>query len=167
MLIELSEFNFKLFLPLIFPAFRRIQDFTKILYIKDGYDDHTLFKTFRYYLCFIFSFIPLIIIYIRTKNAEKKLLIEKKEKEKEKKKENEKEKDRDKVKDKEKGKDDDEKIDSQKTLISNESLNDQNIKEDSEEVNNKKRRIKSYLFLGGLIHTINIIFNIYYLNGYV
>ena len=150
MLIELSEFNFKLFLPLIFPAFRRIQDFTKILYIKDGYDDHTLFKTFRYYLCFIFSFIPLIIIYIRTKNAEKKLLIEKKEKEKEKKKENEKEKDRDKVKDKEKGKDDDEKIDSQKTLISNESLNDQNIKEDSEEVNNKKRRIKSYLFLGGL-----------------
>ena len=144
MLIEFSEFNFKLFIPLIFPAFKIIQDFTKKLYIKDGYDDHTLFKTFRYYLCYILSFIPLIIIYIRTKNAEKKLLIEKQVKEKEKEKKNENENNN------ENQEDDVEKLDSQKTLIYNESPDDPNIKEDSERTNNRKRRIKSYLFLGGL-----------------
>ena len=140
MLIELSEFNFKLFIPLIFPAFKRVQDFTKKLYIEEDYDDHTLFKTFRYYLCYIFSFIPLLIIYIRTKKAEQQFLIEKKEKEKEKEMKNTKEQDDD----------DDEKAESQKTLIYNESPFVSNATADSKKSNDRKTRLKSYLFLGGL-----------------
>ena len=140
MLIELSEFNFKLFIPLIFPAFKRVQDLTKKLYIEEDYDDHTLFKTFRYYLCYIFSFIPLLIIYIRTKKAEQQFLIEKKEKEKEKEMKNTKEQDDD----------DDEKAESQKTLIYDESPFVSNAIADLKKANDRKTRLKSYLFLGGL-----------------
>ena len=61
MWIELSEFNIKIFLPLIFPIFNRINDLTREIYKKnDG--DNKLFKNFRYFLCYTFSFIPLIII---------------------------------------------------------------------------------------------------------
>ena len=75
MWIELSECSFKLLVPLIFPIFKNIQNFTKKIYIKENYDDHTLFKTFRYYFSFILAFIPLIIIYVRTKKAEQDLLV--------------------------------------------------------------------------------------------
>lgn len=68
MLIELSEFNFKLFIPLIYPIFKRLQDFTKKTYIIK---DNHLFKTFRYFFSYIFSFIFLLIIFFRTrKNKE-------------------------------------------------------------------------------------------------
>ena len=50
MWIELSEFNIKIFLPLIFPIFNRINDLTREIYKKkDG--DNKLFKNFRYFLC--------------------------------------------------------------------------------------------------------------------
>ena len=68
MWIELSEFNLKLFLPLIFPLFRRIQDITKSKYIKE---ENQLFKTFRYFSSYLFSFIFLIIIYVRTRGRKK------------------------------------------------------------------------------------------------
>ena len=68
MWIELSEFNLKLFLPLIFPLFRRIQDITKSKYIKE---ENQLFKTFRYFSSHLFSFIFLIIIYVRTRRRKK------------------------------------------------------------------------------------------------
>ena len=64
MKVELSEFNFKLFIPLIFPIFKRIGDFTKKSYMIK---DHQLFKTFRYFLSYILSFIFLLIIYFRTR----------------------------------------------------------------------------------------------------
>jgi hypothetical protein len=54
MWIEFSEFNFKLLIPLIFPIFKRVQDFTKKLYIKDSKDDKTLFKTFRYFFVILY-----------------------------------------------------------------------------------------------------------------
>ena len=126
MWIELSEFNLKLFIPLIFPVFKRIQDLTKKLYIKETYDDKTLFKTFRNYFSYIFAFIPLIIIYVRTKKAEQDLLIEKKE-------------------------ENNEEIESKATLKSDdEPLNQTNSKNDLKISNSRKTRIKSYLFLGGL-----------------
>ena len=125
MWIELSEFNLKLFIPLIFPIFKRVQDLTKKLYIKGDYDDHTLFKTFRYYFAYLLAFIPLIIIYVRTKKAKQELLIEKKE-------ENNEEKENKvilKVR--------------ESSMIGNE-ITQQKI------INTRKTRIKSYLFLGGL-----------------
>ena len=75
MWIEFSEFNIKLLIPLIFPVFKRLQDFEKKSYIIK---DNQLFKTFRYFTSYILSFVFLIIIYLRTrkKNSEE---IEKKE----------------------------------------------------------------------------------------
>ena len=66
MWIELSELKFKLLLPLMFPLFRRIQDITKKLYITK---DYQLFKTFRYFLSYMLSFVFLIIIYFRTRQV--------------------------------------------------------------------------------------------------
>ena len=67
MWIELSEFNFKLFIPLIFPVFKRIQDVVKKAYIRK---DNQLFKTFRYFASYMLSFIFLIIIYFRTRKIQ-------------------------------------------------------------------------------------------------
>ena len=64
MLIELSEFNIKIFIPLIYPVFKRIQDFSKKAYIDK---DNQLFKSFRYFLSYTISFIPFLIIKLRTK----------------------------------------------------------------------------------------------------
>ena len=73
MLIECSEFNFKLLIPLIFPIFKRIQDYTKKSYLID---DNQLFKTFRYFVSYIFAIIPFLIIKYRIKNLQnKKILI--------------------------------------------------------------------------------------------
>ena len=69
MLIELSEFNLKLLIPLIFPIFKRIEDYSKKAYIKE---ENQLFKTFRYFLSYIFAFIPFLIIKFRTKSANEK-----------------------------------------------------------------------------------------------
>ena len=69
MLIELSEFNIKLLLPLIFPIFKRIGDFSKKAYIKE---DNQQFKVFRYFLSYILCFIPFLIIKLRTKNSNNK-----------------------------------------------------------------------------------------------
>ena len=124
MWIELSEFNLKLFIPLIFPVFKRIQDLTKKLYIKKGYDDHTLFKTFRYYLCHILAFVPLLIVYYRTKKAENDLIEIKEE--------------------------NTEKLESVKTLTHNDTLFKTNTIADLKVANTRKKRIKSYIFLGGL-----------------
>ena len=124
MWIELSECNIKLLIPLIFPIFKRVQDLTKKLYIKQGYDDHTLFKTFRYYFAYLLAFIPLIIVYIRTKKEGQDLLIEKKEK-------------------------NDEKLES-KSYVKTETSTFGNVITDLKIVNTRKTRIKSYLFLGGL-----------------
>ena len=122
--IELSEFNLKLFIPLIFPVFKRIQDLTKKLYIKKGYDDHTLFKTFRYYLCHILAFVPLLIVYYRTKKAENDLIEIKEE--------------------------NTEKLESVKTLTHNDTLFKTNTIADLKVANTRKKRMKSYIFLGGL-----------------
>ena len=124
MWIELSEFNLKLFIPLIFPVFKRIQDLTKKLYIKKGYDDHTLFKTFRYYLCHILAFVPLLIVYFRTKKAENDLIQIKEE--------------------------NTEKLESVKTLTHNDTLFKTNTIADLKVANTRKKRMKSYIFLGGL-----------------
>ena len=124
MWIELSEFNLKLFIPLIFPVFKRIQDLTKKLYIKKGYDDHTLFKTFRYYLCHILAFVPLLIVYFRTKKAENDLIEIKEE--------------------------NTEKLESVKTLTHNDTLFKTNTIADLKVANTRKKRMKSYIFLGGL-----------------
>ena len=148
MWIELSEFNFKLFLPLIFPIFKRIQDFSKKLYIKDSKDDETLFKTFRYYFSYIFAFIPLLIIYIRTKKSEKDLIEGKEEII--------------------------EKIEINETSTHSgysDTLKMPNIKTDIKidiKIDNgRKRRIKSVLFLGGLcIMALFCYFYRYFLEKY-
>ena len=125
MWIELSECNIKLLIPLIFPIFKRIQDLTKKIYIKEDYDDHTLFKTFRYYFAYLLAFIPLIIIYVRTKKEGQDLLIEKKE-------------------------ENNEKLESKVNLKNSESSIIENEIIEPKIVNTRKTRINSYLFLGGL-----------------
>ena len=69
MWIECFEFNFKLLIILIFPVFRRIEDYTKQLYITE---ENALFKTFRYFLCHIFA---VIIILISYKKDEKGIIV--------------------------------------------------------------------------------------------
>ena len=64
MWIELSEFNFKLFIPLIFPVFKRIQSAVKKTFIIE---DNQIFKAFRYFTSYTLTFIFLIIIYVRTR----------------------------------------------------------------------------------------------------
>ena len=61
MLIELTTFDYKILILFIFPIFKRIGDYTKQLYVKE---DTILFKTFRYYICYIFSVILSLIIKI-------------------------------------------------------------------------------------------------------
>ena len=68
MWLELSEFNIKIFLPLVFPIVKRIEDIPRKAYLTN---DNQLFKTFRYFFCYILSFIPFLIIKIRTKKSDK------------------------------------------------------------------------------------------------
>ena len=67
MLIELSEFNIKLFLPFIFPIFNRIQSYSEDAYVIK---DNQLFKAFRYFLSYTFASIFLIIMKIRTRKTD-------------------------------------------------------------------------------------------------
>ena len=69
MWIELSEFNIKIFLPLIYPIVKRIEDIPRKAYLND---DNQLFKTFRYFLCYTLSFVPFLVIKLRTKKKRKK-----------------------------------------------------------------------------------------------
>ena len=69
MFIEFSLFNSQIFIPLIFPIFIQIEGAIRKLFIKD---ENILFKIFRYYLSYIFSFIFIIIIKFRTKSSQKK-----------------------------------------------------------------------------------------------
>ena len=71
MLREFSEFNFKLILFLIYPISIRIQDYSNEAYIKED-KDNILFTTFRCYLSFIFSGVPLLIFKLNTKKKKKK-----------------------------------------------------------------------------------------------
>lgn len=64
MLIELSEFNLFLFLPLVFPITYRIEDYIMRTFITN---DNQLFKAFRYFLSHVLNFIPALIIKLRTK----------------------------------------------------------------------------------------------------
>lgn len=66
MLIEFSQINLKILILLIFPVFKRIQDYTKKSYLQD---DNQLFKNFRYFFSYIFSFVPLLIVKYRSKNS--------------------------------------------------------------------------------------------------
>ena len=71
MWIQFSEFNYKLLVLLIFPIFRRIQDYTKKSYITS---ENNYFKTFRYFICHLFSFIPFLIM--KKRNKKSTILIE-------------------------------------------------------------------------------------------
>ena len=121
MWIELSEFNFKLFIPLIFPVFKRIQDVVKKAYIKK---DNQIFKTFRYFASYMLSFIFLIIIYFRTRKIQSESIENK------------------------------EKNDSEKRMTiaagDTASFSMTNTIEELKVKNERKTKIKSILFLGGL-----------------
>ena len=67
MLIEFSEFNLRLLLPFIFPVFNRIESYSKDAYIVK---DNQLFKSFRYFLSYIFAGIFLIIFKIRNNKTD-------------------------------------------------------------------------------------------------
>ena len=84
MWIEFSEINYKLLFFLIYPMFRRVQDYTNCLYIKD---DNILFKTFRYFLSFFFSGIFLLIFKYKTEWEPKQIISDKKNLKKEEKEE--------------------------------------------------------------------------------
>ena len=64
MLIEFSEFNFKLLLLLIYPIFIQLENQAKYAYRKQNND---VFKPFRYFLCYIFVGIFLVIFKIRNR----------------------------------------------------------------------------------------------------
>ena len=66
MFIEFSNFNIKLIILIIFPLFRRIEDFVKNAYLTDN---NYLFKMFRYFSSYIFSFILLLIMRRRNKKS--------------------------------------------------------------------------------------------------
>lgn len=66
MLIELSELNLKLLLPLIFPIFFLIENYSKTAYIVN---DNHLFLTFRYFLSYIFAGIFFLIFKIRNRKS--------------------------------------------------------------------------------------------------
>ena len=66
MWIEFSHINIKLSFLLIFPVFRRLEDVVKQAYLTN---DNHLFKTFRYFSGYIFSFILLLIMNRRNKKS--------------------------------------------------------------------------------------------------
>ena len=64
MWIELSEFNLKILILFIFPIFKRVEEYPRKAFLTK---DNQLFKTFRYFLSYNLSFIPFLIIKIRTR----------------------------------------------------------------------------------------------------
>ena len=75
MLIEFSEFNYKLLLPFIFPLFNQLQDLSNKSYMVVNGDNH-VFVTFRYFLSYVFSGIFLLILKYNTREIIKKNEIE-------------------------------------------------------------------------------------------
>ena len=61
------EFNIKIFFILIYPIFKKIEEFTKNYITKDN----RLFKSFRYFLSYSLNFIPYLIIKFRSKRKNK------------------------------------------------------------------------------------------------
>jgi hypothetical protein len=74
MWIELSEYNYKLLLPLIYPLFHRLERLCRDIVIKEG-KDKGIFLTFRYFLSYCLCFFPYIIIKIRSKNITKPIIV--------------------------------------------------------------------------------------------
>ena len=66
MIIELSDFNYKFFLPLIFPIANHLQDLAKESYMNEG-GDNSVFITFRYFFSYIFAGIFLLILKYNTR----------------------------------------------------------------------------------------------------
>ena len=71
MLVEFSDFNLKLVILLIYPISMRIQHYTRQLYLEN---DNYFFYTFRYFACYTFAFIPLLIIQYRSKKGNKDII---------------------------------------------------------------------------------------------
>ena len=69
MFIELSELNIKLLVLLIFPIFTQLEGLSEDLFLSK---DNLLFKSFRYFLSYILSFVFLIIYKIRNKKSSPK-----------------------------------------------------------------------------------------------
>jgi hypothetical protein len=61
------EFNIKILFILIYPIFKKIEEFTKNYITKDN----RLFKSFRYFLSYSLNFIPYLIIKFRSKRKNK------------------------------------------------------------------------------------------------
>ena len=120
MWIELSEFNLKLLIPLIFPAFKRIQDAEKKLYLEK---DNQIFKTFKYFISYILSFIPLLIIYLRTRNSSSEII---------------------------ENKTNEENLNKKTATYDTTGLTMKNTITELKIQNQKKRKIESIIFLGGL-----------------
>ena len=78
MLIEFSELNIKLLLPLIFPIFLLIEEYCKNSFIEN---DTQIFASFRYFLSYNFSLIFFIIYKIRIKRSPLKKKAKQKENE--------------------------------------------------------------------------------------
>ena len=68
MRIELSEFNIKIFIPLIYPIFYRIDFRIRTTFFTD---ENELFKGFRYFMGHSLNFIPYLIIKYRTRKKRK------------------------------------------------------------------------------------------------
>ena len=71
MLIEFSEFNYKLLLPFIFPLFNQLQDLSNKAYMIPNEDNH-IFVTFRYFVSYLFSGIFLLILKYNTRRTTKR-----------------------------------------------------------------------------------------------
>ena len=61
------EFNIKILFILIYPIFKKIEEFTRNYITKDN----RLFKSFRYFLSYSLNFIPYLIIKFRSKRKNK------------------------------------------------------------------------------------------------
>ena len=64
MWIEFSKLNIKIFFPLIFPIFYRIENYISTTYFVK---DNNLFRTFRYFMSYSLCIIPYLIIIIRSR----------------------------------------------------------------------------------------------------
>jgi len=68
MLIEFSELNIKLLIPLIFPICKIIELYVQKLYLNEDNDDNRYFISFRYFSSYIFAIIFLLIVQYRSKS---------------------------------------------------------------------------------------------------
>ena len=64
MYVEFSQLKLNLLILLIFPIFIKLERYTKKAYLEN---DNKIFKTFRYFLCYILAEIFLILSKIKNK----------------------------------------------------------------------------------------------------